>query len=256
MAKHPGWTREQLLVAFRLYCRTPFGRLHGRNPEIIQLAKLIGRTSGAVAMKACNFASLDPAQHSRGVKALGNLSHADRELWEEFMLNSESIASEAEAAYERLTAAVAPRIDMEIIQIPEGPTEVARTVRSRRVQGFFRSTVLNVYNSRCALTGIAVPALLNASHIIPWNVNTERRADPRNGLCLNVLHDRAFDRGLITFDDHWRVVLSSALRGKDLPSFHEQTLLGLEGHPLQLPDRFKPDPDAMTHHREMVFKGS
>jgi len=166
MAKHLGWTREQLLVAFRLYCRTPFGRLHGRNPEIIQLAKLIERTPGAVAMKACNFASLDPAQQSRGIKALGNLSHADRELWEEFTLNSESIASEAEAAYERLVAAVTP-IDIETIQTPEGPTEVARTIRSCRVQGFFRSAVLNVYNSRCALTEIALPALLNASHIIP-----------------------------------------------------------------------------------------
>lgn len=255
MAKQIGWSREQLLVAFRLYCRTSFGRLHQHNPEIIQLAKLIGRTPSAVAMKACNFASLDPAQQARGIKALGNLSRADRELWGEFTLDSESIAAEAEAAYEKLVSDfVVP--DNQTIQLPEGPTEVVRSVRSRRVQGFFRTTVLNVYDLRCALTGIAVPALLNASHIIPWSVNKERRADPRNGLCLNVLHDRAFDRGLITFDDQWRLVVSPLIHGKDLSSFHRQTMLEIQGQPLQLPNRFKPDPDAMAYHRNAVFQKS
>ncbi len=55
------WTKEQLKLAFYLYCQLAFGRLHSRNPEIIQLAKLIGRTPGTVAMKLVNFASLDPA---------------------------------------------------------------------------------------------------------------------------------------------------------------------------------------------------
>ena len=61
MAQRPGWTRDPLLIALRLYMRTPFGRLHGRNPEIIHLATKIDRTPSALAMKACNFASLDPA---------------------------------------------------------------------------------------------------------------------------------------------------------------------------------------------------
>src|SRR5688572_26527990 len=61
MPERLGWTRDQLLLALRLYMRMPFGRLHGRNPEIIELAEKIGRTSNALAMKACNFASLDPA---------------------------------------------------------------------------------------------------------------------------------------------------------------------------------------------------
>ena len=93
------WAQEELLIVFRLYCRTPFGRLHQRNPEIIELARLIGRTPGAVAMKACNFASLDPQQQARNIKALGNVSRADRELWGAFLGDSESVAKEAEAAY-------------------------------------------------------------------------------------------------------------------------------------------------------------
>jgi putative restriction endonuclease len=51
------WTREQLKLAFYFYCQTPFGKLHSKNKQVIELAKLIGRTPGAVAMKCTNFAS-------------------------------------------------------------------------------------------------------------------------------------------------------------------------------------------------------
>jgi hypothetical protein len=67
------WSREELLVAFRLYCRTTFGRLHRLNPEIIELARLLGRTPSAVGMKACNFAGLDPVQRARHIWGLGNV---------------------------------------------------------------------------------------------------------------------------------------------------------------------------------------
>ncbi len=254
MAAGKGWSRDELLVAFRLYCRTPFGKLHQHNPEIIELARLIGRTPSAVGMKACNFASLDPAQQTRGIRALPNLSNADRALWSEFEQNSEAIAAEAEAAYERISGVAVP-VEVEEIEIPEGPTEVERMVRARRVQGFFRSTVLNSYDYRCALTGITVVQLLNASHIIPWHADPQRRADPRNGLCLNVLHDRAFDRGLISFDEDWRLVLSARLRASNPTPMHRSALLDFEGQPLQPPDRFKPDPVAMAYHREHVFDG-
>ena len=58
--KSNNWTREQLLVAFNLYCQLPFGKLHSRNPDIIRLAEMIGRNPGALAMKLVNIASLDP----------------------------------------------------------------------------------------------------------------------------------------------------------------------------------------------------
>ena len=55
------WTSEQLKLAFAFYCHTPFGKLDRKNPQIIELAKLIGRTPSALAMKLVNFASLDPS---------------------------------------------------------------------------------------------------------------------------------------------------------------------------------------------------
>lgn len=163
------WNRDELLIVFRLYCSTPFGRLHQRNPEIVELANLIGRTPGAVAMKACNFASLDPHQQTRKIKALGNVSHADRELWEAFLIDSEGIAHEAEAAYSAMTGKededFLPELDRAIrtdptglpakksvlddtLRIADRATEKSMLVKIRRVQSFFRTAVLTSYGHR------------------------------------------------------------------------------------------------------------
>ncbi len=74
------WTREELILAINLYCKLPFGRLHRNNPEIIHLAKLIGRTNSSVAYKLVNFASLDPSLQARGIKGAPNASNLDKEI--------------------------------------------------------------------------------------------------------------------------------------------------------------------------------
>jgi len=109
--------------------------------------------------------------------------------------------------------------------------------------------VLSSYENRCALTGIAVPQLLIASHIIPWSENEDRRADPTNGLSLNALHDKTFDRHLITFDEDFRLVVSSFLRKNDVPEFQSANFAKIEGATLTLPHRFAPDPRALEEHR-------
>lgn len=252
MSSRVPWSRDELLLALRLYCRTPFGKLHRHNPEIIELSRLLGRTPSAVGMKACNFASLDPMHQARNVVALGNVSRADRDLWDQFRNNAEAIAVEAETAHVRLTGQESPPLEGEM-EFPSGPTEVARTIRTRRVQGFFRAAVLTSYEYRCALSGIAVLELLNASHIIPWNADSGRRADPSNGIALNALYDRAFDRGLITFDESLRLMISSRLKAGDPPMLQQQVFLSLEGNRIRLPRRFGPDPLAMAYHREHIF---
>jgi predicted restriction endonuclease len=93
--------------------------------------------------------------------------------------------------------------------------------------------------------------MLNASHIIPWSVDTSRRADPRNGLSLCAFHDRAFDRGLITIDEHLKVTVSEQARTGAPPKFHEVGLLEIENRPIKLPERFHPD--ALAYHRENIF---
>ncbi len=247
------WAADELLVAFRLYCRTPFGKLHQRNPEIVELSRKLGRTPSAIVMKACNFASLDPEQRKRHITALQNASQADRQLWDRFQENPEEVASEAEAAYAEVTGREAEALDTEF-EPPQGPSETSRLVHVRRVQAFFRDTVLVSYENRCALSDLALPDLLNASHIIPWKADVQRRADPRNGIALNALYDRAFDRGLITFDSSLRVVLSRRLQKGKVSPFHRDALLRLEGRKLRSPTRFPPDPEAIAYHREHIFR--
>ena len=249
---HRNWQRDESLLVLHLYCRTPFGKLHHRNPEIIHLAEVIDRTPSAVAMKAVNFAHLDPNLNRQG---LSSVSKADRELWDEFLTDSNHIALAAEDLYEKR---MFPQADAESIHegpIPDGPTESVQAVKVRRVQRFFRNSVLTSYESRCAISGLKIPSLLVASHIIPWKDSENRRADPTNGLALNNLYDKAFDRGLLTFDEQWRVCLSGELKMHFSDSDLSKRLLDIEGRELQMPKRFYPDPSAMDYHRQRVFKG-
>jgi putative restriction endonuclease len=74
-------------------------------------------------------------------------------------------------------------------------------------QQFFRAVVLAAYDGKGCVTGLAVPELLVASHIVSWAEDPKQRMNPRNGLCLNALHDRASDRRLM-FDADLKVRLS------------------------------------------------
>lgn len=79
------WTREELIITLNLYYKTPFGRLHKGNPDVINLSKLIGRTPSSVAYKLVNLASLDPSLKKRGIKGASNASKLDKVIWMNFM---------------------------------------------------------------------------------------------------------------------------------------------------------------------------
>jgi putative restriction endonuclease len=248
------WNRDELLVVFNLYCRTPFGKLHKGNPEVIALAQRIGRTPSSVAMKLVNFASLDPVQQARRIRGLGNVSRADREIWDEFNSNPEQFAFESQQALTQMSGEIL-EISVSDIRLPTGPTETIRLVRARLVQGFFRDAVLSSYEFKCAICSFDLPECLSASHIIPWSQNIERRADPRNGLSLCAMHDRAFDRGLIALDESSRILLATRARLNSSESrLQTVALIEVEGKAITLPQRFAPDPEALAYHRENIFK--
>lgn len=82
MATGNRWTKDELRLAFNLYCQLPFGRLHSKNPEIIELAKLIRRTPSSVAMKLVNFASLEGCVFLRDGADRGFVRQQPREnIW-------------------------------------------------------------------------------------------------------------------------------------------------------------------------------
>ncbi|MDD5321851.1 MAG: hypothetical protein PHD43_14840 [Methylococcales bacterium] len=172
MAARTGWTYQQLLVAFNLYCQMPFGKMHFHNPETIKYAELIGRTPSALAMELTNIASLDPAITSTGRKGLQGASAADKIMWEEMQADWENFAiksQQAASAFGSTTGFEATIGDTfipdEIIDYTESNKTAQTTIRVG--QDFLRRSVLGAYNFRCCITGLAVTKLLVASHIVP-----------------------------------------------------------------------------------------
>ena len=250
------WTRDELIVAFNLYCRMPFGQIRHGNPIIVRLAESLGRSPSALSMKMGNFARLDPAHQRRNVGGLSHGSKRDTEVWDEFHADWESLAYESEWALERLAGGPVDARPAGLCVVGrDGPTEASRSVRVRLVQRFFRDAVLSGYDYSCTVCQLRLPAMLNASHVIPWSVDESRRADPHNGLSLCAFHDRAFDRGFVTVDDEHRIVVSREARVTKPPKLHRVGLIEIEGKKIALPERFRPDPVALEYHRESVFLG-
>ena len=138
---------------------------------------------------------------------------------------------------------------------PRGPTETSANVKLRRGQEYFRDAVLNNFGGRCGVTGLAVRELLIASHILPWGTHPDERLNVRNGLSLSRLHDAAFDRGLITFDDNFRLLLSPRLKAELSQRTVAENFGTYVGESLQLPDdAVLPDFGFLAHHRISVFQ--
>jgi hypothetical protein len=258
----PLWTKEQVKLGFNLYCQLPFGKLHGRNPEIIKLAALIGRSPGAVAMKLCNIASIDPVIANSGRKGLGHASALDREVWNEFHADWDGLAMECLQIHERLRAEkglpeeAMQTADDGLESVEDFTGKTKRVITEQRIrQNFFRRAVLSSYHGRCCMSGLSEPRLLIASHIVPWSKDQNNRLNPRNGLCLSALHDKAFDRGLISLDDDFRVILSRELEQRNEAFVHE-FFLPLAGKSITLPERFTPDKGFLKQHRAEVFLGN
>src|SRR5258708_16773894 len=104
--------------------------------------------------------------------------------------------------------------------------------------------------------GLSIPQLLVASDIVPWSVDIKNRTKRGNGLCLNALHDRAFDCGLLTVTTDLRVKLSSQLKRKRLDEGFKSLFFTYDHCPISLPRHFAPDVDFLRYHNEKIFLSS
>ena len=235
------WTRDELLLAINLYCKTPFGRIHVRNPDIIELAEKLGRTPGSISYKLANFSSLDQTLDRKGA---ANVSKLDKEVWAEFYEDWEAKLSESESKMTELKGKTEMLDEIPEMNIPEGETRET-VVKARVNQALFRKIILSSYDGKCCITGIDNTELLIASHIVPWARDTKNRLNPMNGICLNALHDRAFDKGLITINEDYRVVVSKKVKHELLFKYNTAQI--------SLPSRFRPDQDFLKFHRNEIF---
>ena len=247
--RNSDWGRDEHILAFNLYCKIPFGRIHANNAQIVGLAKLLGRSANAVSLKLSNFARLDPELRARGIKGMRHGAKGEQEIWRQFEDDPEALAFESERLLAKLTGQRLEEFaDIDEHELPREGLERERMLRVRVNQRFFRTTVLSAYDYKCCVTDLAVPELLVASHIVPWAREPKQRMNPRNGLSLNALHDRAFDRGLMFIDKNMTVRFREKLiRSENEPaSLH--WLLSYEGRPICMPRKFKPDPDLLSAH--------
>ena len=254
MATGLPWTRQQLLVAFALYSRLPFGRLHRGNPDIVRLAATIGRSASSLAMKLTNIASLDPVITSTGRTGLRGASAADRGMWLEMESNSANFPAECETAYMEALGQVLPTSGTLEDEATDHSGEDRIVQSKERIgQSFFRAAVLNAYGQRCCITGLSVTSLLVASHIVPWRQDKQHRLNPRNGLALSALHDRAFDLGLIIINDNMTVRVSANHPAKD-DAFFATSIRHYEGRQIHLPQKFGIGEEFLAFHREHIFQ--
>ncbi|MEO7725264.1 MAG: HNH endonuclease [Chthoniobacterales bacterium] len=243
-----------MILAFSLYSEIPFGKIHMANPKVLELARLLGRTAGSVSMKLSNFARLDPALQARGIVGLQRGAKGEKEVWDEFRERPEALAFESQLLLaEKLGKRVEDVAQIRTDDLPREGLEREAVIRVRVNQSFFRRRILSAYEFRCCVTGLNVRELLVASHIVPWSEDPVNRLNARNGLCLNPLHDRAFDRRLMWIDPKFCTRFSSRLSDAANDERSLGWLLSFEGKTLRLPKNFAPDPKLLSHHAKSAL---
>lgn len=145
------------------------------------------------------------------------------------------------------------RVSDDVPDIQQRP--IVEQVVSRRFRDeAFRRHVRSAYGGACAVTGLRLTngmgrPEVQAAHIRP--VESDGPDSVRNGLALTGTVHWMFDRGLISVDDLYRVIVSRSAVPPELAS------LVRAGGSIRLPERieFRPHPAYLEWHREYIFKG-
>ena len=242
------WTKEETIIAFNVYCKIPFKDSNKNHPMIIEYAKIIGRSPSALNMKVGNLGRLDPKLKEKGIVGLSHGSKIERIVWEEFYANPEQFAYESEcliAKYANKSIEKSSKID--INDLPNGKEREA-IVKLRVNQSFFRSAVMTSYNNRCCVSGVGNPQLLEACHIVSWADDSHNRTNPENGLCLNSLFHRAYDKHLMAITPDYEIIISENFMEKVEDSTFEKYLKEINGRKINMPTRFYPQRELLDIH--------
>ena len=74
-------------------------------------------------------------------------------------------------------------------------------------------------------------------------------------MCLNALHDKAFDRGLITLSKDYEIVISSQLKNVNMDNDTKMWFMKYDHKSIVLPDKFIPDRKFIEYHNDVIFLG-
>lgn len=252
MGQRKPWTREDVIIAYALYCVIPFSKVNNSNQTIKDAAEVMGRSPASLKMRICNLAALDPDFLATGRAGLSSVAKLDQEVFAEFSSDWQRLSSTAEEL-----------LGLPIFDIAEpvynGPNKRRRKtyaeISDKQARRFFRKSVIAAYEGRCCISGMTIPQMLIASHIKPYavsDVQTER-ANPANGLLLNAFYDRAFDQGLMTVLPDLTILISDQVKEVYTDERTREWLYSIEGTRIKRPARFAPNRDLLAYHNEYVF---
>ena len=242
------YTRQEHLAVFDLYFQLKFEEMRTTNSTVQLYAKVIGRTDDSVRMKLYSIAKLDCEATRRGIISGLKPSGAVKEMWLWLHGDWEAFAIESGKALRELglDASSEPPIQQGVVR--------QVSVAARDGQSFFRRIVHRIYGGACCITGMRIPSMLDAAHIVPWSQDSAHRCNPRNGLLLTSLHHRAFDDGLLTIDSDFRVKVSPAVMDDGSP-FAAAAMLQYDGKPIHRPmPEYAPLQEFLERHRTKIFQ--
>lgn len=240
------WSREDIVIAYALYCITPLNKINPRNKVIQQVAEIIPHSAASIALRMQNFQHLDP----KGGKGLGHVAKKDIPIYEEFKHDWGALSIEAE------TLTGLALFDSTPLQGAKPLSSLTDKRRVTRERVFFKKAVLSAYGDRCFISGCALPQMLVASHIKPYSKcrSEAERTDPENGICLNTFYDKAFDSGLITITPSMKIYVSPTIKDALQDDFTAHWLSSLDGRVLPPPPRFPPRRELLEYHNDEIFK--
>jgi putative restriction endonuclease len=247
MAERVPWSREDIIIAYALYCIVPLNQIRTTNKLIQQVSEGFSHSTSSLVMRMQNFAAIDP---NSKIKGATHVAKVDREIFEEFQHDWGALSVQAE----QLTGLAL--FDANPVNGAKPLSTLTDKNRVSRERHFFRASVFASYENTCCISGMSIPAMLVASHIKPFSKcrTTSERTDPANGLLLNTFYDKAFDQGLITVLPDYTIHCST-LVNEQSDDFTHRWLIGLEGKPISLPERFYPSAECLEYHNKVIFKG-
>lgn len=239
------WTYNEVLLALYAYCHVPFNKASNSHPWIVKIANAINRSPAAVKMKIGNLGTFDLRLKEKGIVGLTKTSKIDNLVWNDYAGNWHKLAYDAE----KLLSEQGDSIITDLHTLPIG-SEKYYLAKSRINQTFFRSAVLSSYNNQCCISGVSEPSMLEAAHIISWIDNEALRTEPTNGLCLNPLFHRAFDKYLLAISPDLKIHISEKLISSVLEDTTLHYLRSLQGRSILSPSRFPPSLQNLSLHYE------
>lgn len=190
----------------------------------------------------------------RGITGLSNGGKLEKVIWDEFHGNWDELAYESEKLISQFqNKTLIETNELDLTDFPEGK-DAERLVKMRVNQNFFRSSVLSSYYQKCCITGIKITEFLVASHIIPWRSNKEQRMNPRNGLCLNSIHEQAFGKSFLTVTEDYQIKISDEIFEHKENQSIKDFFLQYNTQKISLPDKFLPSQEFLEFHHNNIFR--